>query len=303
MRHVTHILAIEGGGAAGILPSHFFSMLPANQQNLNLGCERLVLSGCSIGCVLAAAYAAGRTFSEIDECFQKRAKDCFQKRFAAKISLLACPTYKNSGIDEVMHDMMGDIKLGDVKNIFPNVDVVLPALDVTNDKPIIFTTLNHEYDDVKLMDIAGFSSCAPTYYSGREFRGVCAIDYGILDVSSAMTAATTVKRELGIPFCNQRLLLCGSGDDIDEDKLTTDKYNDLSLIGMLKEVLVPYITRSNKLQTRQYLSSMGFQWFNYWNPVKTTKALDDLTQIPELVKESEKHKDGFLKTWNEWLNG
>ena len=302
MRSKIHVLAIEGGGCAGILPAHFLSMLPKDQQSLSLPCDRLILSGCSIGAILAAAYASGQTFSAIDECFQKRAKDCFQKRVAAKLNPLACPTYKNSGIDAVMKEMMGEVKLGDVKNIFPHVDLIVPALDVSLDKPVIFTTLNHDYDDVKLMEIAGFSSCAPTYYSGREFRGSCLVDYGILDVSSLMTAVTTIKSILKIPFCAMRCLLIGSGDDIDSDILTTCKYNDLGLLGVLKQVLVPYITLSNKTCTRQYGESLGFNWFNYWNPVKTTKALDDTTQIPELVVEAEKFKDGFLGVWNAWLN-
>lgn len=303
MRRKLFVLSIEGGGCAGILPSHFLSFLPSNQQTLDIGCDRLILSGCSIGAVLAAAYASGKMFSEVDACFQKRAKDCFQKRLAAKVNPLACPTYKNSGIDAVMHDMMGDVTLGDVKNIFPHVDIVIPALDVSLDKPVIFTTLNHDYDDVKLMEIAGFSSCAPTYYAGREFRGSCLVDFGILDVSSIMTAVTTVKRILHTPFCDMRCLLIGSGDDIDDNILTTCKYNDLGLIGMLKQVLVPYITLSNKTSTKQYCEALGFNWFNYWNPVKTTKALDDTSQIPELVVEADKHKDGFLDVWNEWLNG
>lgn len=301
MRRLVHVLAIEGGGCAGELPARFLAQLPTNQQTLALGCDRLVITGCSVGAILAAAYASGRMFAEIEDCFQKRAKECFTKRWEAKINPLACPIYRNDCIDKVMHDMIGDTTLGDVRHIFKNVDLIIGALDVTKDKPVIFTTLNHEYDNVRLVDIAGFSSCAPTYFDGREFNDSMLTDYGLIDVSAARTAVVTIKKELGVPFCNQKLLLLGAGDDFDPDVLTPKRFRSLGLIGILKHLLIPYMTRSNKIETRNNLESLGLRYFNYFNPVKTTKALDDVSQIPELAIEADKHKDEFLEAWNEWL--
>ena len=303
MKKIVHVLAVEGGGCAGEAPARFLSQLPTDQQTLALDCDRLILTGCSVGAILAAAYASGRMFAEVEEKFRTRAKECFTKRWEAKINPLACPTYRNDCIDAVMRDMMGDTKLGDVRNIFNNVDLVIGALDVTNDKPVIFTTLNHEYDDVLLVDIAGFSSCAPTYFDGREFRGNALIDFGIIDVSSAVTAVTVVKDLLGVPFCMQRLLLLGSGDDWDPDVLTPKRYRSLGLVGILKHLLIPYITKSNKISTRSQLAALGLNYFNYFNPIRTTKALDDVSQIPEISEEADKHAEEFKEVWNEWLNG
>lgn len=303
MRRKTHVIAIEGGGAAGELPARFLSRLPTDQQTLNLGCDHLVITGCSVGALLAAAYASGRMFAEVEDAFQKRVAECFTKRFAAKINPLACPTYRNDCIDKVLHDIIGEAKLGDVRNIFNNVDLIIGALDVTNDKPVIFTTLNHEYDDVPLVDIAGFSSCAPTYFEGRDFRGNCLIDYGIIDVSAASTAVKTLKEIANIPFCDQRLLLIGAGDDWDPDVLTPKRYNELGLVGVLRHLLVPYVTKSNKIFTRSQLAGLGLNYFNYFNPVKTTKALADVSQVPELAVEADKHMDDFKEVWNEWLHG
>ena len=303
MKKAIHVLAIEGGGCAGELPARFLSQLPTNQQTLDIGCNRLILSGCSVGAILAAAYASGRMFADIEDCFRKRANECFTKRWEAKINPLACPTYRNDCIDKVMHDMMGDTKLGDIRHIFNNVDLIIGALDVTNDKPVIFTTLNHEHDDVPLVDIAGFSSCAPTYFDGREFGDNMLVDYGIIDVSSAVTAVTVVKDLLGVPFCAQRLLLLGSGDDWDPDVLTPKRYRSLGIVGLLKHLFIPYVTKSNKVATRSQITAMGLQYFNYFNPVRTTKALDDLSQIPELAEEADKHAAEFKEVWDEWLNG
>ena len=74
----TKILIIVGGGIFGAIPAHFLGRLPQEKQNLK-GID--VLSGGSIGGILAAAYSVGQAFGYIDEVFQKRAGECFSKRF------------------------------------------------------------------------------------------------------------------------------------------------------------------------------------------------------------------------------
>ena len=143
----TKVLIIAGGGIFGCIPAHFLGMLPTNQQNMK-GID--VLSGCSIGGILAAAYAVGQPFGLIDTVFQQRAAECFTKRTMAKINPLACPTYRNDCIDKVLTDMIGEATLGDIKNIYPDLSVVIPALDLTNDKYIVFDNIRGKRDEVKM---------------------------------------------------------------------------------------------------------------------------------------------------------
>ena len=72
-----HILVLNGGGAMGAIETHFLSMLDTGKQTLE-GID--LICGASIGGILAAAYATGKSFSEVDDVFQKRAKECFVKR-------------------------------------------------------------------------------------------------------------------------------------------------------------------------------------------------------------------------------
>lgn len=293
------VVSIQGGGVLGQIPIHFLSMLPPECQNLN---KIDVLSGCSIGGILACALATGKTFSELDKVFQEKAKNCFVKRFNARINPLSVPIYRNDKLDEVLKEMIGDFTLGDVKKIYPNLSLIIPALDVTRDKYLVFSNLTHEYDDVPLLDIAGMTSAAPSFFDCREFRGSAVVDGGLLDLDSCATAVTEIKKYLGVPFCNLNVMLLGCGNDVDAEPLTLERYRKLNLLGIATDVLRAYATLGNQLANQKFLEGMGFNHFCYWNPLRTTGQLDDVSQIPILVKEADKHKAAFLKEWNYWLS-
>lgn len=299
MKRTLRILVLEGGGIFAASEAHFLGSLDTTQQNLE-GID--VVSGCSAGGMLACAYATGQSFGYIDTVFQQRAKDCFKKRWQAKINPLACPTYDNDSMDKVLDEMIGKVTVGDIKNIYPQLKICVPAVDITEDKLIVFTNIVHDFDDVPLKDIAGYTSAAPTYFAGRDYKGSCMIDAGIIDVSGVLSTVCSIKEHYKIPFCNMSVLLMGAGDDIDDDKLSTKRYNDLGILCTATQVLVPYITLGNKLFTRKLCEGLGFRYFNYWNPLKTNGKLDAVDQIPDLIKRSDEHVPEFHRVWQEWLN-
>ena len=292
------ILIIVGGGIFGAIPAHFLGMLPTDKQNL-IGVD--VLSGCSIGGILAASYSVGQPFGYIDTVFQERAGECFSKRFNAKINPLACPTYKTETIDKVLEEMIGEYTLGDIQNIYPGLSLIIPALDLTRDKYIVFDNIRGKRNEVKLKDIAGYTSAAPSYYYGRELEGNCIVDGGLIEVAPLLTATTCIKKHHKIPFCNMDILMLGTGRDIDEKPLTLKQYNKLGLLGIATDVLVPYATLGNEMATRYWGVNMGYHSFTYFNPCITNGKLDDVSLIPSLVKQTDEFKDEFLAVWDRWL--
>jgi len=293
------VLIICGGGVFGQIPARFLSCLPTNEQNLE---DIDVIGGTSIGGILACAYAVGRSFAEIDDCFQKRAKDCFKKRFCAKINPLACPTYDSESLYAVIKDMIGNVLMRDVKKIFPQLTLVVPALDATSDEPLIFHNLTREYEGLPLLEVAKMTSAAPSYFDCVDYKGHAIIDGGILDVDGAMTAVTAIKKYYGVPFMNMDVLILATGQDVDTDPLTIKAYRSLNLLGIATDVLRAYITLGNKQMCKEFLSGLGFHHFNYFNPVITNGDLDDVKQIPTLVKQADEHRDEFLKAWHDWKN-
>lgn len=293
------ILVICGGGIFGCIPAHFLGMLPAADQGLE-GVN--VLSGCSIGGILAAAYATGLPFSHIDHVFQTRAKECFCKRFMAKINPLAVPTYRNDTLDAVIKDMLGDTRMYEVRRTYPGLSLIIPALDLTDDKYLVFDNIRGNHEDVPLRDIAGMTSAAPSYYDAREYEGHCVVDGGLIEVSPLFTTVTTVKRHLRIPFVDMDVLMLGTGRDIDEKPITPKVYNGLGLYGMAKDILVPYATLGNELATREWGENLGLGSFTYFNPIETNGALDDVKLIPSLIEQADTFREDFLRTWKEWLD-
>lgn len=293
------VLCICGGGVFGALPAHFLSMLPTDQQNLE-GID--VIAGTSIGGILASAYAVGRSFAEVDICFQQRAKDCFKKRWQAKINPLACPTYDSESLYTVIQEMIGKHFMRDIRKIFPRLSIVVPALNATTDKPLIFQNITHEFDTVPLIEVAKMTSAAPSYFDCVEFNGDAIIDGGLLDVDGAITAVTTVKELTGKPFIGIDLLILGTGQDVDKDPLTVKAYRKLNLLGIATDVLRAYATLGNKEMSKKHLKGLGCHYLNYFNPVVIDGNLDDTSQVPQLVKNADEHRAEFLQAWDEWLN-
>lgn len=291
------VLIICGGGVFGALPAHFLSMLPAGEQTLK-GVD--VIGGTSIGGILSCAYAIGHTFSDVDKCFQKRAKDCFKKRTVAKINPLACPAYDSESLYEVIQDMIGNSLMRDVHKIFPQLSIVVSALNATTDKPIIFQNITREFEKVPLKEVAKCTSAAPSYFDCVPFNGDAVIDGGLLDVDGAITALTTVKELTGTPFMNMDVLILGTGQDVDKDPLTVKAYRKLNLLGIATDVLRAYATLGNKEISKRHLRGLGCHCMNYFNPVVIDGALDDYKQVPSLVKEADKHKEEFLRYWEAW---
>ena len=197
--------------------------------------------------------------------------------------------------------MIGNRVVSDMKTVYPNLKIVVPALDITNDALIAFENITGKWDNLKLEKIAQYTSAAPSYYEGRNLDGNCIVDGGIIDVDAILTTVVTLKNELKIPFEAMDVFVLGTGEDIDPNPLTLKRYNNLNLLGVATEVLVPYVVLSNKMWGKQICSALDFHYFNYFNPIKINGKLDEYNQIPDLVKEADKHKEEFLEAYNYWL--
>ena len=292
------VLVICGGGVFGAIPAHFLSMLPKEQQTLK---DIDVIAGCSIGGILSCAYAVGHTFADVDKCFQERAKDCFKKRWQAKINPLECPVYDSESLYEVIQDMIGNSLVRDIHKIFPQLSIVVPALNVTTDKPIFFQNITHEFEKLPLKEVAKMTSAAPSYFDCVEYNGDAVVDGGLLDVDGAITALTTVKELTGTPFMMMDVLVMGTGQDVDKDPLTVKAYRKLKMFpGMVLDVLRAYATLGNKETSKIHLRGLGCHCLNYFNPVIIDGQLDDWKQVPQLIKDTDKCREEFLRTWNAW---
>jgi patatin-like phospholipase/acyl hydrolase len=273
--------------------------LPDEYQSLDgVSC----ISGCSIGGILAGAYAIGRKYSEIDELFQARAADCFKKRLAARLNPLACPTYSNDGLKSMLKEVFGRKTIGQVGERYKDLMLFVPTLNITDDKYKVFDNLSPADADIKLSTIGLMTSAAPSYFEGVPFHGKCMIDGGLVEVAPLMTAVTGFKAKKGVPFEDMDVLMIGTGKDVSDKPVNTKEYNGYSLLGIAANVVLPYVTFANELATCYWGNLMGFNSFTFFNPCKHNGQLDDVDQIPDMVKQSDKYLKEFTDIYTEWLN-
>ena len=297
MKTSKKLLIIVGGGVYGCIPARLLAGLPQEYHSLTgVDC----LSGCSIGGILAAAQGSGASFESIDSFFQERVDDCFSRRLCSRINPLACPTYDSSSLRKALRPILGKKTLADTREVYPDLDIFIPTLNITKDKYKVFDNIDD--GDTSLMDVAMMTSAAPSYYSGVTYKRDCYIDGGLIEVAPLITAATALKGKRNVNFEDMDVLMIGTGKDIDDKPLYPKEYNDLSILGLATKVIVPYATLSNELATVYWGRNMGFRSFEYFNPCSHNGHLDDTSQVPDMVKQADEYRDEFIEVYSNWLN-
>lgn len=292
------ILLINGGGQFGIIPAYFLSLLKDGDFRDSIDC----ISGSSIGGILAAAYAAGVNPQEIIDIFPAGCKEIFSKRLWAKLNPLASPKYDNKPLLKFIEQYVGDRTVGDTKIIYPHLDMFLAGLDVTDDYFKVWDNITGKDDDVRLKEICAITSAAPTYFDAINLNGHAMVDCGLIDNTMILTATTGYKSKRHVPFKDMDVLLIGAGYLMDKEPLTFKKYNKLSQVGILFDLVLPYIVTSNELASIFWARQLGFRNFYYFNPVVTKGGLDETKLIPSTQEECKHWDNAFTKTWNNFMS-
>ena len=290
------VLIIVGGGVYGCIPAHLLASLPTELQTL----DRVdALSGCSIGGILAGAYGLGYDFKFVDNFFQNNADTCFTKRLCAYINPLACPTYADIDISTVLEVLFKNHTMKDTREVYPDLDLFIPTLNLTKDKYKVFDNIDDLDADLKVVTRA--TSAAPSYFGGVNIDGDCYIDGGVIEVAPLLTAATALRGRRNIRFEDMDVLMIGTGKDVSEKPITPEKYEDMGLLGLATSVIVPYVTLANEMATVYWGNNMGFNSFTYFNPCTHNGYLDDVDQIPDMIKQTDKFVSEFTEVYTEWL--
>lgn len=292
------LLLINGGGQFGIIPAFFLSRLKGFDFREKIDC----LSGSSIGGILAAAYAAGADPREIFDIFPAGCKEIFKKRIWARMNPLTSPTYDNEALLKFIEQYVGERTVGDIKRIYPHLDTFFAGLDATEDYFKVWDNITGKDDDVKLKLISAITSAAPTYFDAINVNGHAMVDCGLIENTMLMTTTTGYKSKRGVPFEEMDVLLIGAGYLVDEEPLTFKKYDSLNQLGILFDLIIPYVVTSNELASIFWARNLGLRNFYYFNPVITRGGLDETKLLPETVEECWHWEQPFLNIWNDFIS-
>lgn len=290
------VLVIAGGGIFGIIPSAFLSFVGNFLDDID------TLSGCSIGGILASSYAAGADPQDVLDGFIEGGDKIFKKRLISMINPIACPTYSNEQLRLFINKYTGDMVLDEVKKIHPNLNLIVPTLNLTDDKYKVFDNISKSDDsDVPLELLSLMTSAAPTYFEAIEYKNKCIVDGGIIEVIPLLTTVTALKSKLGIPFKDMDVLILCTGTLIDKKPITYAEYSKYNMLDVALKVVVPYVTLSNELATKFWGEQMGFHSFKLFNPIQIWGGMDSTQNLDTILQDCDMYKTQFLRAWHNFL--
>lgn len=155
MKH--KVVIFTGGGYFGTTIAAFLSYLPENFLMPNVVD---VLAGTSIGGIITCALMAGRTGNEILDGFVQHGKKIFTKRWQNRINPLSIPFYDNKALKEVVSGFVGDLTIGNSKELFPHCNIFVPATNMTKNKLKVFDSVDPKDAHYKLLDVSMYTSAA-----------------------------------------------------------------------------------------------------------------------------------------------
>ena len=308
------VLICAGGGLFGYIITYLMSHL-----DFDLYSKVDVVSGSSIGGILTLAYSVNSDYKLINYLFEHGAAKIFDKRFLGGI---IGPKYDNKELENFIENIVGDYKLSDINKICnKDLKLIVPTLDYTLTQPRIFTNIDLEYAkeyDYPLKKIGIATAAAPTYFPAVEYiwneieknyekmkelsipsqiyyltqqamkfrtdKSVL-IDSGVIENIPVITTYTTLKSRYGINVEDIDMFIIGTGDDCSHPMETAKDVTNWTAVDWLVKFIIPYVTESNELASVNFGAQMGFNSFEYYNPLTICGDMDDPNILPTLKKQ------------------
>ncbi|EGT0640431.1 cGAMP-activated phospholipase CapV [Citrobacter werkmanii] len=167
------VLSLNGGGVRGLFTISVLAEIERiisasmNIQDVKIADYFDLITGTSIGGILALGLASGRTARELESVFFNKAPEIFPERPAwiNLLKTLVSPIYNSTPLRCTVEEMIGkDMTFNDLTR-----RVMIPSVNLSTGKPQFFKTPhNPEFTRdgiLKLIDAAMATSAAPTYFS------------------------------------------------------------------------------------------------------------------------------------------
>ncbi|MFC3873217.1 CBASS cGAMP-activated phospholipase [Neisseria musculi] len=180
------ILSLSGGGYRGLYTVTVLHKLEKKLKEQDpkdcLANYFDLITGTSIGGIIALALAAEIPAEKIVKVFDEKGKHIFKKQSCGYFSKAK---YSSAALRDILHDWFGDNLIGSLKH-----PVAIPAINFTAGKPVVFKTPHHptfRMDwEQKIIDVALATSAAPTYFQRHTIGKSEYIDGGLFANSPSL---------------------------------------------------------------------------------------------------------------------
>ncbi|OOZ40919.1 patatin-like phospholipase family protein [Solemya elarraichensis gill symbiont] len=191
------ILSIDGGGIRGLIPALILAHLESLTGRPSHQLFDLMV-GTSTGGLLVSALArpdsdgSGVMYSASDlaDLYLENGSRVFERSFFKRVSSLgglSDEIYSSEGIDSVLLDYLGDMRLGDALT-----PVTVTAYDIEQRETRFFKSWHPRFESLLARDVCRATTAAPSYFEPSQFEldGEMSafIDGGIFINSPAVSA-------------------------------------------------------------------------------------------------------------------
>jgi len=238
------VLALDGGGYKGLYTACVLHEL--EKFNKPLAAHFDLISGTSVGGLIALALAAGKTAAEIKTFFLEKGETIFPQGTWVERKRRILGQLINGGkyLDDGLRAALGSI-LGTTYMREANSYLCLPTLNLPTLSPFVFKT-DHDFEltrdaDVPMGDVARATSAAPTYLPVAEidaFPGCQFVDGGLWANNPSLVGLVEAFRFFvgpGRRYSSVKLLSIGTVDDSKPRSITRPR--NLSIISGGREIL------------------------------------------------------------------
>jgi patatin-like phospholipase/acyl hydrolase len=247
------ILSLDGGGYKGLYTAAVLERI--EKRNGPLIDHFDLISGTSVGGLIALALAAGKSAAEIREFFVKKGPSIFPqgwwftRRFRNTRQKFWGSKYHPRGLERALKEILGASKMADARAL-----VCIPTLDLVNREPFVFKT-DHAHglnrDSNRLMrDVARATSAAPTFFPAAvlvENPGKQFVDGGLWANNPTLVAYTEAVRYFvgdGKPY--QRMAILSVGTATEDPGRTPARTTKLSALWHGKEIIATTLTAQQR---------------------------------------------------------
>ncbi len=290
------ILSIDGGGLRGIIPLAILERLDSAvqgwRQNINM------FAGTSTGGLIALCLAKGMSPSDLLNVYMNRGAFIFERNLWQKVKDLGDvtgPKYDSTNREQVCRDVLGDLRLKDLRSKDGNSGhVVITSFDLDDRadqdastrrwKAKIFhnvPTMDNSGDDGEYAyRVAMRTSSAPTFFA--SYDGF--VDGGVFANNPSMCGLAQTRDSrlaIDIPFPGVKMISFGTGFfpfHLDGD----ESWGLAQWAPHFVDLLMDGVNEVADFQARQLMH--GGNYFRVAPSMQTNIAMDDASEVGVLQR-------------------
>jgi patatin-like phospholipase/acyl hydrolase len=208
------VLSIDGGGVRGLLPVIWLAHL---EQQLDQPLHRYfdLVSGSSIGAVIACAIASGMSAAQVQQTWSRFAGMVFNRRNRITRPLLnlcaytgMVPRYQASGMQRMLQELFGGQRMTDLK---------LPALVIAHNPESLQAEIisPQRYGDLPVWSACRASTAAPVFFKPHCFdyagRRKTLLDGSLSAINPSVIAVSHAIKQLRADASERKIVLASFG--------------------------------------------------------------------------------------------